>query len=34
MGFPDGTVVKYPPVNAGDTRDAGLIFGSVLPTAP
>lgn len=28
MGFPDGTVVKNPPVNAGDTRDAGLILGS------
>ena len=26
-GFPGGTVVKNPPDNAGDTRDAGLIPG-------
>ena len=25
--FPGGTVVKNPPANAGDTRDAGLIPG-------
>ena len=25
--FPDGTVVKNPPVNAGDVRDMGLIPG-------
>ena len=34
MGFPDSTVVKNTPVNAGDTRDAGFILGSVLSTAP
>ena len=27
-GFPGGAVVKYPPANAGDARDAGLIPGS------
>ena len=27
-GFPDGTVVKTPPANAGDIRDLGLIPGS------
>jgi len=27
-GFPGGTVVKKPPVNAGDTRDMALIPGS------
>ena len=27
MGFPDGTVVKNPPANAGDTRDEGLTSG-------
>ena len=27
-GFPGGSVVKNLPVNAGDTRDAGLIPGS------
>ena len=27
MGFPDGSVVKNPPANAGDTRDWGLIPG-------
>ena len=27
MGFPGGSVVKNPPVNAGDTGDAGLIPG-------
>ena len=26
-GFPDGTVVKNLPANAGDARDAGLIPG-------
>ena len=25
MGFPDGSVVKNPPANAGDKGDAGLI---------
>ena len=24
MSFPGGTVVKNPPVNAGDSRDVGL----------
>ena len=28
MGFPDGSVVKNPPANAGDIGDAGLIPGS------
>ena len=28
VGFPDGTVVKNPPANVGDTRDVGLIPGS------
>ena len=28
LGFPRGSVVKNPPANAGDTRDAGLIPGS------
>ena len=28
MGFPGGVVVKNPPANAGDIRDAGLIPGS------
>ena len=28
MGFPGGTVVKNPPVNAGDTGDASSISGS------
>ena len=27
-GFPGGTVVKKPPANAEDARDAGLIPGS------
>ena len=27
VGFPGGSVVKNPPVNAGDTGDAGLIPG-------
>ena len=27
-GFPGGAVVKNPPANAGDTRDAGSIPGS------
>ena len=27
MGFPDDAVLKNPPTNAGDTRDAGLIPG-------
>ena len=26
-GFPGGSVVKNPPANAGDIRDAGLIPG-------
>ena len=26
-GFPDGTVVKNPPANAGDVRDGGSILG-------
>ena len=28
MGFSSGKVVKNPPANAGDTRDAGSILGS------
>ena len=28
MGFPDGAMVKYPPANAGATRDVGSISGS------
>ena len=27
-GFPGGSVVKTPPANAGDARDAGSIPGS------
>ena len=27
-GFPDGSVVKNPPINAGDARDVGSITGS------
>ena len=27
-GFPGGSVVKNPPVNTEDARDAGLILGS------
>ena len=27
MGFPGGAVVKNPPANAGDTRDADSILG-------
>ena len=27
VGFPDGTVVRNLPANAGDTRDKGLIPG-------
>jgi len=27
VGFPGGAVVKNPPANAGDIRDAGLIHG-------
>ena len=27
MGFPGGSVVKNPPVNAGDMRDKGSISG-------
>ena len=27
MGFPGGSVVKNPPVNAGDTIDVGSILG-------
>ena len=28
LGFPDGSVVKNPPTNAGDIGDAGSIPGS------
>ena len=28
MGFPGSTVLKNPPANAGDAREAGLIPGS------
>ena len=28
-GLPHGTMIKNPPVNAGDARDMGLIPGSV-----
>ena len=28
MGFPDGSVIKNPPVNAGDIRDMGSFPGS------
>ena len=28
IGFPGGLVIKNPPANAGDTRDAGSIPGS------
>ena len=28
MGFPAGSVVKNPPVNAVDTGDVGLVLGS------
>ena len=28
MGFPGGSVVKNPPANAGDARDASSISGS------
>ena len=31
MGFPGGTVIKNPPVNAGDTRDMGLIPNGADP---
>ena len=27
-GFPGGPVVRNPPINAGDVREAGLIPGS------
>ena len=27
MSFPDATVVKNPPANAGDSGDAGSILG-------
>ena len=30
-GLPGGSVVKNPPTNAGDTRNAGLIPGSEDP---
>ena len=33
-GFPGGTVVKNLPANAGDTRDVGLIPGSVTKWQP
>ena len=25
LGFPDGTMIKNPPANAGDTKDSGFI---------
>ena len=28
LGFPDGSVVKNPPANAGDIGDAGSLLGS------
>ena len=28
LGIPEGSVVKNPPANAGDARDAGSILGS------
>ena len=28
MGFPGGSVLKNPPINARDSRDVGLIPGS------
>ena len=28
IGLPGGSVVKNPPVNVGDTRDAGSVSGS------
>ena len=28
LGFPEGSVVKTPPANARDVRDAGSTFGS------
>ena len=31
LGFPGGSVVKYLPANARDTRDAGSIHGSEDP---
>ena len=31
IGFPDGTVVKNLPANAGDARDAGSIPGLGYP---
>ena len=31
MGFPGGSAVKSPPVNAGDTGEAGLILGREDP---
>ena len=27
MGFPNGTVIKNPPANVGDARDAGSVPG-------
>ena len=30
-GFPGDSVVKHPPVNAGDTGDAGLMPGWKIP---
>ena len=33
LGFPGGTVVKNPPVSAGDPRDTGLILGSGRSTS-
>ena len=31
MGFPGGSVVKNPPVNAADAGDSGSILGSENP---
>ena len=31
LGFPDGSVVKNPPTNAGDTREMGSILGQEDP---
>ena len=32
LGFPDGTMMRNLPANAGDARDAGLIPESERPT--
>ena len=34
LGFPDGTVVKCPPANAGDTGDMDSIPGSGISSGP